>query len=186
MNLSNLLIPCLTILVVLSCNHSIKNDQNMTSQNNLSPLFEAALQYDNSVNVEVPTTGRTGDFIGSGKGTLTGKIAGEVYWQFFAENCAYLWVKDGEEPPENQHLCKTNPGGIIKTADGAEIRFDAKGYGFRGYDESNPHLWKLTAALQFHTNDERYSWLNTSLGIWEGTFNENEGKAVYRAYLQNQ
>ena len=151
---------------------------------NLFPLFQAELIYDNQVEVTIQMDGRIGEHIGSGKGTLNGELKGEIYWQFYAENCAYLWVKIGEDPPANQHLCKTNPGGIIKTHDGAEIQFDAKGYGFRGFDNTRPHLWKLTAALQFHTDDKRYTWLNTSLGVWEGTFNEAEGKATYLAFIQ--
>ena len=43
-------------------------------------------------------------------------------------------------------------------------------------------MWRLTMALQFATDDERYQWLNTTLGIWEGEFDEKVGQARYRAY----
>jgi hypothetical protein len=174
------------LLLLAGCFNNSKNESSMDKNNNLTPFFKAELIYDSDVDVSIPTKGRIGEYIGSGKGTLKGELNGDIHWQFFAENCAYLWVKEGETPPENQHLCKTNPGGIIKTKDGAEIQFDAKGYGFRGYDISQPHLWKLTAALQFHTEDKRYLWLNTVLGVWEGTFNEKEGKAKYQAFIQKQ
>lgn len=176
------------------CKHKksdVKSKNNKTMETemgqtlNLEPLFRAELEYDNSVKVNIPQGSQVGDHIGNGRGTLTGKINGEILWQFYAENCAYLWIKDGKEPPANQHLCKTNPGGIIKTSDGAEIKFDAKGYGFKGFDKENPHLWNLTCALQFHTEDERYLWLNTALGVWEGQFNEKENLAIYNAYIQH-
>lgn len=154
---------------------------------NLAYLFDAKLQYNDNVAVDIPMEGRTGDFIGKGNGTIKGeKISGTVRWQFYAENCAYLWIKKGQEPPPNQHLCKTNPGGIITTNDGAEILFDAKGYGLKGADAKQPHIWYLTAALQFHTEDERYKWLNTTLGVWEGRFDEQSRTANYKAYIQEK
>lgn len=157
------------------------------SMKNLTHLFDAQLQYNDKVNVTIPTAGRTGDFIGKGDGTVKGeKITGKIRWEFYAENCAYLWVKEGQQPPADQHLCKTNPGGIITTTDGAEIRFDAKGYGFRGADSERPNIWFLTAALQFYTDDERYKWLNTSLGVWEGQFDEKVNFANYKAYIQEK
>jgi hypothetical protein len=73
---------------------------------------------------------------------------------------------------------------VIETDDGAHIRFDARGYGLRGADRSQPHLWRLTAALHFATTDARYRWLNTTLGVWEGTFDERADRvcARYKAY----
>jgi len=67
---------------------------------------------------------------------------------------------------------------------GAGIRFDAKGYGLRGFDPAFPHLWRLVMALQFSTEDPRYTWLNTRLGVWEGRFNEQTQSGSYRAFLQ--
>ncbi len=96
----------------------------------------------------------------------------------------YLLVRRGEEVPPGQHLCYDNPGGFIETNDGASIRFDAKGYGLRGFDPSRPHLWRLVMALQFSTEESRYAWLNTRLGVWEGQFNEQTQSGSYRAFLQ--
>ncbi len=155
------------------------------AQRHLEHLFDAELRYKSDMDVVVPVEGREGELIGSGEGTVTGeKIRGTVRWSFFAANCAYLLVKAGVEPPPGQHLCYTNPGGVIQTEDGAQIWFDAKGYGLRGYDEAQPHKWRLTMALQFNTDDERYRWLNTTLGVWEGRFDEKTGHARYRAYVQ--
>lgn len=151
----------------------------------LEHLFDAELWYRSNMDIVMPVEDREGDLIGNGEGTITGeRIRGRMRWSFFAANCAYLLVRSGIEPPPGEHLCRTNPGGIIETVDGAQVWFDARGYGLRGYDEAQPHKWRLTMALQFHTNDERYRWLNTALGVWEGEFDEETGRARYRAYTQ--
>jgi len=148
-------------------------------------LFDAELHYRKDIDPVVPTEGREGELIGSGDGTVTGKnVQGTILWSYFAANCAYLLVKAGIEPPPGLHLCKNNPGGIIRTHDGAEIHFNAKGYGLRGADPARPHKWQLTAALQFSTEDSRYQWLNTTLGVWEGEFDEELGRARYNAYAR--
>jgi uncharacterized protein DUF3237 len=151
----------------------------------LEPLFTAELQYNPAAGVVVDTADREGDFIGNGDGRVVGRrINGTIRWSFYAADCAYLLVKAGVNPGPGQHLCRTNPGGVIETTDGAVIRFDAKGYGLRGYDPSQPHRWRLTAALQFATTDRRYLWLNTTLGVWEGEFDETGNRGHYRAYAQ--
>ncbi|MBI4787312.1 MAG: DUF3237 family protein [Chloroflexi bacterium] len=73
---------------------------------------------------------------------------------------------------------------MIETDDGAEIWFDAKGYGFRGADAHFPHRWHLTMSLRFETEDARYRWLNTTLGMWQGEFDEQAGKASYQAFVR--
>ncbi len=157
----------------------------MKAESKLEQLFIAELQYNDQVDVKISMDGRTGDLIGRGDGVVKGeRINGTMTWAYYAESCAYLWVKQGQEPPPDLRLCKTNPGGFIKTNDGAEIRFDARGYGFRGADASRPHIWRLTSALQFQTQDKRYDWLNTALGVWEGEFDEIAGKATYRTLIQ--
>jgi hypothetical protein len=164
-----------------------KSRTNMKAESKLEQLFVAQLHYNDQVDVKIPMDERTGDLIGRGDGVVKGqKINGTITWAYYAENCAYLWIKQGQEPPPDVHLCKTNPGGFIKTNDGATIRFDARGYGLRGPDPSRPHVWRLTSALQFHTEDTRYEWLNTALGVWEGEFDEIAGRAAYRALIQLQ
>lgn len=149
---------------------------------NMDHIFDAEIRYRSDMDPVIPAEGRDGQLIGSGDGELTGKIRGTMRWSFFAADCAYLLVQAGIEPPPGQHLCKTNPGGVIETEDGARIRFDAKGYGLRGYDQAHPHKWRLTMALQFSTDDERYGWLNSTLGLWAGEFNEHTRSARYHAY----
>lgn len=151
----------------------------------LEHLFDTELRYQPDMPVVVPAEGREGELIGSGDGAVTGeKLRGKIRWSMFSADCAYLLVKAGVTPSPGQHLCTTNPGGVIETDDGAQIWFDARGHGLRGYDASRPHLWHLTMALQFSTTDERYRWLNTTLGVWEGEFDENTAQAHYWAYAQ--
>ena len=153
----------------------------------LEPLFEAELRYTSSSPDEaiIPPDDRDGEYIGSGTGTVRGeKISGRLHWSFYAADCSYLLVLDGREVPPDRHLCRANPGGVIETEDGAKIEYDARGYGLRGYDPARPHLWRLTMALHFRTDDERYAWLDGGLGIWEGEFDETTKTASYRAFLQ--
>src|SRR6266436_2249635 len=106
-----ILFPLIIISTVAfsACKNDDTTNTNMNRMNNLTHLFDAQLQYNDTVNVTVPMEGRTGDFIGKGDGTVKGKkITGVIRWEFYAENCAYLWVKKGQQPPANQHLCKTN------------------------------------------------------------------------------
>jgi hypothetical protein len=146
-------------------------------------LFDADLEYVNDQAAEVPAEDREGEYIGSGIGRLAGdRINGTIRWSLFAADCAYLLVRAGIEPGPGEELCRVHPGGVIETDDGARIQFDARGYGLRGADRNQPHLWRLTAALHFATQDTRYRWLNTTLGLWEGTFDERVGRARYSAY----
>jgi hypothetical protein len=153
----------------------------------LEPLFQAELRYtsESEDDAVIPAEGREGVYIGSGDGIIRGNaLKGTIRWSFYSADCMYLLVQRGEAVPPGQHLCYDNPGGFIETDDGATIRFDAKGYGLRGFDAARPHRWRLVMALQFSTEDYRYDWLNTRLGLWEGQFDEQTKRATYRAYLQ--
>ena len=150
----------------------------------LKPLFEARLQYQSDMEVVVSAVTREGELVGSGDGTLTGaSLSGKARWSMYAGNCAYVFVRAGVEPPPEQHLCTVHPAGVIATDDGAEIWFDAKGYGLRGADLSHPHLWVLTMAMQFTTTDRRYQWLNTTLGVAVSEFDERAGRALWQAFV---
>jgi len=149
----------------------------------LTPLFEARLQYRSDMEVVVTAETREGELIGSGDGRVSGNLlSGNARWSFYAGNCAYVFVRAGLEPPPGQNLCTVHPAGIITTDDGAEIWFDAKGYGLRGADQSQPHLWVLTMAVQFTTTDRRYQWLNTTLGVLVSEFDERAGRALWQAF----
>jgi hypothetical protein len=150
----------------------------------LGHFFDFDLEANPSREPYVSSRNREGVFITNSTGTVTGEIRGKIKLSFFAQDCAYLLVQAGVEPSPGQHLCKENDGGIIETEDGAKIIVDTKGYGLRGADAANPRKWRLAMAVQFSTNDERYSWLNTAFGFWEGEFDENTGRASYRGYIR--
>jgi hypothetical protein len=38
-------------------------------------------------------------------------------------------------------------------------------------------------AVQFTTTDQRYQWLNTTLGVVVSEFDENAGRALWRAFV---
>ena len=150
----------------------------------LTPLFEARLQYQSDMEVVVSAETREGELVGSGNGSVSGDLlSGNVRWSMYAGNCAYVFVRAGLEPPPGQHLCTVHPAGVIETSDGAQIWFDARGYGLRGADQSQPHLWGLTMALQFTTTDQRYQWLNSALGVLVSEFDERAGRALWRAFV---
>lgn len=151
----------------------------------LQHLFNAQLQYQEGLEALIPAEEREGAVIGSGDGMVSGpRMAGTIRWSMYSEDCAYLLVKDGIEPPPGSHLCTVNPAGIIETEDGAEIWFDARGFGLRGYNPDLPHMWQLTMGLRFETQDARYLWLNLTLAMWQGEFDERAGKAAYQAFAQ--
>ena len=105
----------------------------------LEPLFEVALQYRPGMAAIMPTEGRSGDYLGSGDGTVNGPtLQGRARWDLYEQVGAVR--------------CETNLVGIIETHDRAQIRFDAKGYGMVP-DRSAPHTWHMVEALQFETTD---------------------------------
>lgn len=153
-------------------------------------LFEAELvpTTSASANAAVDSAGQQdGDLIHSGEGTVRGsRIRGRIRWSFYARDCVYLLVRSGATPPPGRHLCYTHPTGSIETDDGASIRFDARGYGLRGYDPHHPERWRLSMGLQFQTDDPRYQWLNSTLALWEGRFDEKAQVARYRAFVETE
>ena len=157
--------------------------QNETREKVLALLFDAELSFKEDVDPVVSAQDMEGVLIGSGDGSVTGeKVNGTIRWSFYTGNCAYVFVQAGIEPPPGQHLCTTNPGGVIETDNGAEIWFNARGYGLRGADASQPHIWRLTMAIEFKTVDERYQGMNTTLGVLVSEFDESVGRAHWWIY----
>ncbi len=114
----------------------------------LNPLFEARLQYQSDMEGVVSAETREGELVGNGDGRVSGDVlSGNARWSMYAGNCAYVFVRAGILPPPGQHLYTVHPAGVIETSDGAEVWFDARGYGLREADRSHPHLWALTMAV---------------------------------------
>jgi hypothetical protein len=133
----------------------------------LEPLFDAELDYRPAM---APlTTEGDGALIGSGDGAVHGpKLNGKLEWTLF------------EQPGST--VCPMAPIARILTDDGAQIRFDGRGYATRP-SQSDP-TWRVAATLRFTTDDSRYTWLDGALALWEGEFNEATHHARYTAFLQ--
>ncbi len=133
----------------------------------LEPLFDAELDYQPGM---APLTSEgDGTLIGSGDGTVHGpKLTGKLEWTLF------------EQPGST--VCSMAPVARITTGDGAQIRFEVRGYAARS-GPGDP-AWRVAATLYFTTGDSRYSWLDGALALWEGEFNEVTGHARYTALLQ--
>lgn len=155
-----------------------------TGEGGLEHLFDFELDAVRGKRPDISAEDREGVFVTNSVGTVKGeKIRGKIRMSFFAIDCAYLLVQGGVDPGPGQHLYKENDGGVIETEDGAKIVFDTKGYGLRGADPANPKKWRLAMTVQFSTSDDRYRWLNTSFGFWEGEFDEETGRARYKGYV---
>jgi hypothetical protein len=176
-------------IVVHSTTAAVREEAGVTSaagkaRAGLERLFDAEMAYRPGTQEMVPAEGREGVLIGSGDGVVKGeKIHGRIHWSFYSADCLYPAIRAGAQVPADLHICRVNPGGVIETDDGAQIWFDAKGFGLRGYDPVEPGRYLLTMSLRFRTEDRRYTWLNSVLGLWEGRFNERTGSANYAAYL---
>jgi hypothetical protein len=133
----------------------------------LEPLFDAEL--DSQPGMAPLTSQGDGALVGSGDGAVHGpKLNGKLEWTLF------------EQPGST--MCAMAPVARITTDDGAQIRFDGRGYGTRS-SQSDPR-WRVAATLYLTTGDSGYSWLDGALALWEGEFNEATGHARYAAFLQ--
>ena len=124
--------------------------------NPLQPLFSIELTYQEGKPRALDAPGRTGEYLGSGDGTVRGEgIRGDVHWDLFEK------VEDT--------LCESNLRGLIDTEDGATIEFDTLGF-FRRPTQPGDSIWVNASAVTFHTDDNRYDWLNGITGTRQGTY----------------
>ncbi len=147
-------------------------------------LFDAEAQHRPDMAPVVSAEGREGELIGSAEGKVKGeKIRGTIRVTFYSAECVFPQVLAGHPVDPGLHVCKENPGGFIETDDGGLIEIDGKGFGMRGFDPREPQRWRLMMGIRFATRDKRYGWLNGTLGLWEGIFDEKGGRAFYRVYV---
>lgn len=149
----------------------------------IDPLFDAELLYRTDMGPVVAAEGREGELIGSGDGKVRGRIRGTIWVTFYSAECVFPQVLAGNPVDPGLHVCKENPGGFIETDDGALIELEGKGFGVRGFDPKAPERWRLMMGIRFASMDARYRWLNGTLGLWEGVFDEKDGRAFYRVYV---
>ena len=104
-----------------------------------------------------------------GDGAVHGpKLTGALEWTLF------------ERPGST--VCPMAPVARITTGDRARIRFEGRGYATR--DRQSDPTRRVAATLYFTTDDSRYSWLDGTLALWEGQFNEVTHHARYAAFIQ--
>ena len=102
----------------------------------LEPLFDAELDY--QPGMAPLTSAGDGALVGSGDGAVHGpKLNGKLEWTLF------------EQPGST--VCVMAPVARIITDDGAQIRFDGRGYGTRP-SPSDPS-WRVAATLYVTTDD---------------------------------
>jgi hypothetical protein len=135
----------------------------------LERLFEIELQFQQGIDRVVTIEKTEGEYIGSGVGTVKGSgIVGSVHWDLYEE--------------QEETFCRSNLVGVINTDDGAQIRFDSRGFFIRP-NETDPNRWITSASVHFSTSDKRYGSLNTQLAVWEGEFDMARLRHHYHAYI---
>lgn len=135
----------------------------------LEHAFEVAVQRVADMGPIAEATDGAGAFIGSGDGTVFGRLDGMLRWT--------LYEHPGELACLMHHVL------VIDTRDRARITVLARGHAQRR--SADDSLWRITAALRFETDDDRYRWLGDTLGAWEGEFDAGTAHARYRGYLQS-
>ncbi|UCC51433.1 MAG: DUF3237 family protein [Anaerolineaceae bacterium] len=136
---------------------------------NQQQLFSIELNYEKGKQQVLDTPGRTGEYLGSGVGTISGeKAAGSIQWDLFEK--------------VEEIVCESNLRGLIETDDGAIIQFDTLGF-FRRPTQPDNHIWINASAVTFHTDDPRYAWLNELTGSWQGTFDMASYQHSYQIFI---
>jgi hypothetical protein len=150
----------------------------------LVPLFTAAVRFVSNApdDAVVGPDGRAGEYLGDGDGTASGaRLRGRLRFSFYSGNCLYPRIRRGGAVPDRLHLCTINPGGYIDADDGARIEIDGNGFGLR-----SPERYRVSMTVAFRTDDARYAWLNTLLGVMDGEFDERTGRAAWRVYVPSR
>jgi hypothetical protein len=135
----------------------------------LEHLFDAELVY--QAGIEPIANDGEGKLVGSGDGIVDGpRIRGSLRWTLF------------EGPGEL--TCPMNPILAIETEDGTRVGFEGRGYARRASPQDQ--IWRVAATLIFQADAERFAWLDGALAVWEGEFDNAQGRAHYRAFLQTE
>ncbi len=137
----------------------------------LSHVFDLRLKHQEEVEASSSAEGRLGGYIASGRGTAEGpQIRGRVRW-------------DAYEKSVGEDSCDSEFVGVIETEDGAEIKFESKGFA-RVLDRSKTNEWTMHQGIKFESDDERYRWLNGGAGFLIGTFDMDSLEHYYQVYVK--
>ncbi|HWZ42666.1 MAG TPA: DUF3237 family protein [Candidatus Saccharimonadales bacterium] len=164
--LTLLSLPCPLAFGQASTNHA-KTGKSVTPTlppENQDTLFDADLQARSDQPQAVSSEGREGKLIDSGDGNVRGpRIRGRLRWSNFE--------KVGDR------LCEMNLAGIIETEDGAQIKFESKGFALL----TKPPTWETAGTMRFTTTDKRYAWLNGLLANWHGNYDPGKSHGTLHA-----
>jgi hypothetical protein len=112
-----------------------------------------------------PYGGEEGAAYGEGDATFTGpRLQGSARWVNHPRRRS-----DGMMMP--------NAHGLIVTADGAKVLFS-----FSGRTVFEAGVGKQLLHVTFETEDERYTWMNTSVCVLEGLIDSQTGHMKARIY----
>ncbi len=141
--------------------------QNRTTRPTMENLFEFQLKRTSSDAVFSPRGPQEGEHVGSGEGTVSGRLKGIIRWSLYENSytqaCAMQFV------------------GEIRTEDGVRIPFEGQGFAIVP-DRDRPSLWATGGAFRFEPGDARYAWLGSKLTPWVGDFNMDTVEARLSFY----
>ncbi len=131
---------------------------------------DVRLEYQESQPPVIPQFAKAyGRYLGSGRGSVTGAIVGNVVWDLY-------------EDQDAGQLHRAQFVGRITAADGSSIDFETVGYFVRRTGISM--LWDLTSAIYFSSaRGPAFQSLQGGLGVWEGDVDTRTYSHRYRLRL---
>jgi hypothetical protein len=117
----------------------------------LGPIAKFELQYHQSKRKNMPNaTNAYGKYLGSGDGTVSGRLKGKVYWDLY-------------EDQSRDDLHRAQFVGYLETESGSRIPFDSMGF-FK--PRIGGGYWDLTSSVHFDCKDPHYPWLKHQTFLW--------------------
>jgi hypothetical protein len=126
----------------------------------LDPLCDAQWRYELMRWID-PSPGRDGRVYGQGRGTLTGRLAGEAQWSNY--------------PRLHGDHALPDARGVIELPTGDEVLFALGGLSSLS-DGRGVHV------MTFQTESSEYGWLNDVLAVGEGSIDPDRGLLAMRYY----
>lgn len=66
-----------------------------------------------------------------------------------------------------------------------ELKLDSLGFFLRPDESDEGNKWTASASVKFATADERYSWLDKLVGVWNGVFDMDSYRHHYHVFAAN-
>jgi hypothetical protein len=128
------------------------------------------LQYKEGMQRTMPSFNKNyGKYLGSGTGTISGKLNGSAVWDLYEEQ-------------SDPKLHRTQFVGRITSSHGSTVSFETSGYFIPR--ESDGHHWDLTSAIYFtDAKDAAYQSLSGKIGLLQGDVDVRTYSHTYRLYI---